>query len=302
MLVAAVTVTVIAGAVVAERGAAASAGGAANASLSAPAAPARVPPKHAAAVHPAVPPSPTTQAPRPTVPAAVVVTHRPTPVVVAPPATAARPVVVAAPGPVRAPAPHPVAVAAPAPAAVAPTSNPPSSIAPSQAFESACMTLPINVSSCNGAALADINQARGMEGLGALPLPGNFSSLGLTAQLMAVANAERTSRGLPAMPENAVLDTLAQVGALAGVDPSGPAGFGWASIYSIGNPTALAADFAWMYDDGPGSTNIDCTSANSSGCWGHRDNILSSWSGAAGAGVATLAGRTTLTMLFVENY
>jgi hypothetical protein len=29
-----------------------------------------------------------------------------------------------------------------------------------------------------------------------------------------------------------------------------------------------------MYDDGLGSTNVDCTSSDLKGCWGHRDNIL----------------------------
>ncbi|HUY24713.1 MAG TPA: hypothetical protein VMV09_05335, partial [Candidatus Saccharimonadales bacterium] len=30
----------------------------------------------------------------------------------------------------------------------------------------------------------------------------------------------------------------------------------------------------WMYNDGPGSFNIDCPSASSPGCWIHRDDIL----------------------------
>ena len=29
-----------------------------------------------------------------------------------------------------------------------------------------------------------------------------------------------------------------------------------------------------MYDDGPGSPNVDCQGGNTSGCWGHRDDIL----------------------------
>lgn len=36
----------------------------------------------------------------------------------------------------------------------------------------------------------------------------------------------------------------------------------------------LAAMYGWMYYDGPGGFNLDCTSSDSSGCWGHRDNIL----------------------------
>ena len=29
-----------------------------------------------------------------------------------------------------------------------------------------------------------------------------------------------------------------------------------------------------MYDDGLDSGNVDCTTSDKSGCWGHRDNIL----------------------------
>lgn len=180
--------------------------------------------------------------------------------------------------------------------------NPATSLAPSSAFVQACFTADPDDSACNAAALGDIDRARAGEGLGPLALPSDYSSLGTTAQLVAVANAERTSRGLPALPENAKLDAMAQAGAVAGRDPSGPNGYGWGSNISWGYPTALAADFAWMYDDGPGSDNIGCTSASSSGCWGHRENILSRWSGASGAGVYDNRGDLQLTELFVEKY
>jgi hypothetical protein len=32
--------------------------------------------------------------------------------------------------------------------------------------------------------------------------------------------------------------------------------------------------YFWMYDDGTGSANVDCSPASPSGCWGHRENIL----------------------------
>ena len=38
--------------------------------------------------------------------------------------------------------------------------------------------------------------------------------------------------------------------------------------------TVLGAIYGWMYDDGPGGENSDCTGTDMSGCWGHRDNIL----------------------------
>jgi hypothetical protein len=56
-----------------------------------------------------------------------------------------------------------------------------------------------------------------------------------------------------------------------------------------------------MYDDGPNSPNIDCVTASSAGCWGHRENILVPWSGGAGVGVATVNRQQQLTALFVQN-
>lgn len=49
-----------------------------------------------------------------------------------------------------------------------------------------------------------------------------------------------------------------------------------ASIWSGGyaNATALAADYGFMYDDGPGSGDESCRSSNPSGCWIHREAIL----------------------------
>ncbi|HWE57977.1 MAG TPA: hypothetical protein VG435_20920 [Acidimicrobiales bacterium] len=183
---------------------------------------------------------------------------------------------------------------------------PAKSIAPSSSFAQACWTASVNIANCNAAALADIDRARASEGYGPLALPGNFSSLSSVQQEVAVANAERTSRGLPALPENATLDYLAAVGAQAdgglGLDPTGPNGYSWGSNIAWGDPTALAADFGWMYDDGPNSENIDCSVAGAGGCWGHRENILSPWGGAQGAAVYVHNGTVNLTELFVQNY
>ena len=209
------------------------------------------------------------------------------------------------------------AVDAPAPAGLSQTvassstrlpsqTMPSASIAPSSAFQHACWTVPLNVASCDSAALNDINSARASEGYGPLRLPSGFESLPSRAQIIIVANAERTSRGLPALPENSNLDNMAQAGAQAnggqGADPTGPNGYSWGSNIAWGDPTALSADFGWMYDDGPKSENIDCSSAGAPGCWGHRENILAPWGGASGAGVYNHNGTVQLTELFVENY
>ena len=51
-----------------------------------------------------------------------------------------------------------------------------------------------------------------------------------------------------------------------------------------------------MYDDGPGSGNIDCTSAHARGCYGHRRNILGHYRSPLlmGAGVDSRGGVTQL--------
>ncbi|HET9077508.1 MAG TPA: CAP domain-containing protein [Acidimicrobiales bacterium] len=180
--------------------------------------------------------------------------------------------------------------------------DPPASLDASIAQKDACWVPSPDVAACNSAALADINRARAGEGLGPLALPADFYSLGTVGQVLAVANAERTSRGLPALPENPALDRMAAAGAAAGADPTGPAGYTWGSNIAWGDPTALAADFGWMYDDGPGSPNIDCRAAGDAGCWGHRRNILAPWPGASGAGVFVSNGSVQLTELFVANY
>lgn len=180
------------------------------------------------------------------------------------------------------------------------TSAPARSISPPAAFSVACFETG-SLPACDRAALAAIDTARASEGYGPLLLPPGFYGLDPSAQLVAVANAERTSRGLPALPRSAPLDTLALQGANAGHDPIGPEGTSWASNISWGYPSALAADFAWMYDDGPGSPNLDCPRAGAPGCWGHRRDILAPWSGASGAAAVKTSNGWVLTELFVAG-
>jgi uncharacterized protein YkwD len=211
------------------------------------------------------------------------------------------PLAMDAPMSAQSPAPPPASASAQA-SRLAASQDPSQSVAPSSAFESSCFGSSYSPSSCDQAALADINSARAEEGYGPLSLPSNYSSLGIRAQIVAAANAERTSRGLPALPEDQNLDAMAQNGARAGTDPTGPSGYSWASNWAEGYPTSLSADYAWMYDDGTNSPNIDCTSTNRSGCWGHRRNILSPWGGRSGAGASYNSGTSNLTQLFAESY
>lgn len=154
--------------------------------------------------------------------------------------------------------------------------------------------------------IAGINSCRAAEGVGPLVLPSNWSSLTPVQQGFVLMNLERVNRGLPAIVGlNASLNGLASAGASRGADPSfpsGPVSGGgiWAGAYSV-----LQADYLWMYVDGPGGDNLDCTSGNSSGCWGHRDIILWDRSGStlvSGGGFATAGGTDSLAYLVLSGY
>ena len=179
--------------------------------------------------------------------------------------------------------------------------NPAASLHPSNAFKTYCYEAN-HVASCDKAALADIDMARAKEGLGKVHLPRGFYSMSTRNQLAAITNCERNARGLASLAVNTTLDADAQAGATAGDDPSGPSNYSWGSNISWGYVTPLAADFAWMYDDGPNSPNVDCKKAGDAGCWGHRDNILARWRGKQGDGSYDNRGTMQLTQLFVENY
>jgi hypothetical protein len=223
---------------------------------------------------------------------------------------------VPAPAPARPPAPAPVprsttvprSVPAPAPvpqqtaaSGMLPPQNPSASIAPQPNFFQICSGSQYDDSSaCVEATLAAIANARQDEGLPAMALPGNWTSLSPEQQLFVATNLERTARGLPAMNAMASsLDQAAEAAAAANQDPSPPPGFGfrvWGANWAggVGNP--LEAIYFWMYDDGPGSSNLDCTAADSSGCWGHRDNVLlqMSWENCVmGTGYASSTYRGT---------
>ena len=111
-----------------------------------------------------------------------------------------------------------------------------------------------------------------------MTLPTNWTSLDPAEQLFVATNLERVVRGLaPLSAMTSVLDVAATRAALAGTDPSPPAGVGaseWGGnlAEAVGSP--LEVLYYWMYDDGPGSPNINCSAANPGGCFGHRRNIL----------------------------
>jgi hypothetical protein len=122
-----------------------------------------------------------------------------------------------------------------------------------------------------------------------------YEKLTPVEQLFVTVNLERTARGLPpAVVLTRSLDKVAQLGANSDTDPpfgdvphSLPGGgslVGLGGNWAGGWDNALGSNYAWMYDDGPGSDNADCTPTNHSGCWGHRFNILGTFSSRATCG------------------
>jgi len=112
------------------------------------------------------------------------------------------------------------------------------------------------------------DQARADEGLAPLAFDqGAFDALSTPEQTFVIENLERTARGLaPFSAMTAQLDTIAQAAAGAASDPSFPttlsgggpvlAGGG---IWAGGWSSALAASYEWMYQDGWGGSNINCS-------------------------------------------
>ena len=163
---------------------------------------------------------------------------------------------------------------------IVPPSNPSFSVPPQ--VTPRCSTSPVDDTSagCIDSVLHNINYARSLEGLGPLVLPSNYATDSVAMQELVITDEEREDRGLSPFPGlDAALDSAALTGARAHTDPSMPPGYLYASAGSIfaQDYSPLDADYAWMYDDGYGGTNLDCTSPGSSGCWGHRDNILGPW-------------------------
>jgi IPT/TIG domain len=133
---------------------------------------------------------------------------------------------------------------------------------------------------CVDSVLHNINYARSLEGLGPLVLPNGYASDSVPVQQLIIADEERGDRGLSQFSGLvASLNAAALTAAQSNSDPAPPIGFSYTSAGSnfAQDYTPLGADFAWMYNDGYGGTNLDCTSPGGLSCWGHRDTILGNW-------------------------
>jgi hypothetical protein len=202
--------------------------------------------------------------------------------------------------PALASAARPAALSAVVTKGILPPKNPGKSLAPVPNFlAAAACTGGKDTARCNTMVLKAVTHARTvLEKIGAMSFSlAAYEKLTPKEQLFVSVNLERTERGLPAaVVLTKSLDTIAQNGANADGDPNlsavpstlpgggHPSGEGgnWAG----GWDNALGSDYGWMYDDGLGGDNGDCTLKHRAGCWGHRDNILGTFATAAGCGGA----------------
>ncbi|HZS30192.1 MAG TPA: PASTA domain-containing protein [Gaiellaceae bacterium] len=139
-------------------------------------------------------------------------------------------------------------------------------------------TGPATGAACINQAVYYLDQARASLGQPAYKLPADFPSLTPVEQMFILTNLDRILYGLPpVLGLSATLNNDALVtGVQAEADPS-PSLDDWNSFtanWAGGYPNAPFAYEGWMYDDGPGSTNADCTPTHTAGCWGHRHDIL----------------------------
>jgi hypothetical protein len=157
---------------------------------------------------------------------------------------------------------------------------------------------------CQQVVVHAIDRARAAEGVRPLELPSYYDSLPVAGQLLVLTDLERVDRGLAGFTGlSSKLDALAEAAAISDDDPTGPSGTAWGSNWAGGEGSALLADYDWMYDDGPGSPNMDCTSAVAGGCWDHRRNMLSNYGPhpAMGAAATMVNGVTSMTELLTSG-
>jgi hypothetical protein len=177
----------------------------------------------------------------------------------------------------------------------------PHNVAPQPNVFSSCSSATISAT-CASQEIAAINNARSSEGIAPISIDvTRFVQLTPAEQVFAITNLERSALGLPvAAALTAQLNAAAAPGTAKSADPAligwtlagGKPVTSWASNWA-GGLDALGSDYVWMYDDGVGY-NVDCPTAASAGCWGHRHNVLIP--GATTASCAKAGGAPELVM------
>ncbi len=133
---------------------------------------------------------------------------------------------------------------------------------------------------CIDAGVYYLDQARAQLGEPPYALPADFASLTPPEQMFILTNLDRIQYGLPPMTGlTAALDDDAYTtGIKQDADPYPTDTSGeineYTSNWAAGYDNAPMAYEGWMYDDGLGSDNADCSSSHRSGCWDHRHDVL----------------------------
>jgi hypothetical protein len=163
---------------------------------------------------------------------------------------------------------------------------------PVRALPGACWQAPRGPA-CIRASVGYLDRARAKLGQPRYRLPRNFVSLSAAEQVLVLTNLDRLLYRLAPIPGlTAGLNRAAAAGVRSQTDPK--PGSGWYSFTSNwagGYPNMVLAYEGWMYDDGPGSGNLDCTPGHRGGCWGHRHDIL--WRFGSGGALAMGAAAHT---------
>jgi hypothetical protein len=139
-----------------------------------------------------------------------------------------------------------------------------------------CLSNPTG-EACINAGVSYLDQARASLGLPAYVLPADFASFTASQQLLILTDEDRITYGLP--PITGVSDA-ASADAASGIpidndpQPSNSDWYAYTANWSGGYPNIVIAYEEWMYDDGPASSNLDCTPSTPDGCWDHRHDIL----------------------------
>lgn len=155
-----------------------------------------------------------------------------------------------------------------------------------RSWPAACLRAPQGAR-CENAAVYELDRARRRSGLPPYRLPARFVHLRPVAQLLILSDLDRLAYGEPPVEGvSPIIDAWAGGPWVAeGLDPRPPASsldgqrwYAWTSNWAQGFPDVVWAYLAWVWADGYGSGNIDCTSPTAPGCWGHRRDILSTFS------------------------
>lgn len=152
---------------------------------------------------------------------------------------------------------------------------------------------------CINAAIFYLDQARARLHLAPYKLPAAFVRLAPDRQILILSNLDRAAYHLPAIVGlTPSLNRVARGGTPGNPGMRGDgdpvlhtSGVQVTSNWALGFPNIVLAYEAWMYDDGPGSGNLDCTPSNPVGCWGHRQDILAEFVTPGPSAMGVAAGR-----------